>query len=51
VELDEIEIGIEELRAELSERGQLEFEMASLRAINRKLAAMVRAQHPKKEDT
>jgi len=50
VELDEIEISIEELRAELTERGQLEFEMASLRAINRKLAAKIRAQHTE-EDT
>lgn len=38
----DIEISFDELRADLSERGQLEFELASLRATNRKLTAMVR---------
>lgn len=39
----DIEISFDELRADLSERGQLEFELASLRATNRKLTAMLRA--------
>jgi hypothetical protein len=46
----DVEINLDELRADLSERGHLEFELASLRATNRKLAAMVRAQHTE-EDT
>lgn len=38
---DEVAVSIDEVRAELSERGQLEFELAAARAINKKLAAQI----------
>ncbi len=38
----DIEITAEDLKADMSERGVLEWELATLRATNRKLAAMVR---------
>lgn len=41
--LDDIQVTAEELKAELSERGLMEFEIASLRVTNRKLIARLNA--------
>lgn len=38
-----VEITIDDLKTDMSERGILEWELATLRATNRKLADMVRA--------
>lgn len=40
-DVEEMTVTADELRAELSERGALEFEIASLRATNRKLVAII----------
>lgn len=41
--LDDIQVTAEELKAELSDRGLMEFEIASLRVTNRKLIARLNA--------
>jgi hypothetical protein len=38
---DEVTVSVDELRAELTERGQLEFDLAMARAVNKKLAAQI----------
>lgn len=38
---DEVSVTTDEVRAELSERGTLEFELAMAKAVNRKLARML----------
>jgi hypothetical protein len=48
--MDEVSVNIDEVRAELTERGQLEFELAMARAVNKKLAAQIEQLKADKAD-